>query len=74
MSTEPTQGSTTEAGLTPDPLDGLSIRAAAVRELHAAEYIGGGLIVCMYCTLLRTKSFVIYPCRTLQLLDGLAAP
>ena len=50
---------------------GLSIRAHAVRELHAPEDTGGGLLLCRTCS---TWLFVIWPCPTLQLLDGLAAP
>lgn len=51
--------------------DGLAIRAAAVRELHAPEDIGGGLVLCQACS---TWLFVLWPCPTLQLLDGLDAP
>lgn len=50
---------------------GLAIRAAAVRDLHAPEDRGGGLLLCRTCS---TWLFVLWPCPTMQALDGLEAP
>ncbi|QOR55800.1 MAG: hypothetical protein YHS30scaffold324_32 [Catenulispora phage 69_17] len=52
--------------------DGWARRLDRVRELHAAEDRGGGLIVCLECS--RPFETALWPCRTLQYLDAMPPP
>ena len=52
--------------------DGWSRRLQQVRELHGPEDRGGGLIVCLECS--RPFRHELWPCRTMQMLDGMPEP
>jgi hypothetical protein len=56
-----------------DALAGLSIRVEIARGLHSADDRGAGLIVCSHCSRFRHRP-ILFPCPTLQALDGLEAP
>lgn len=52
--------------------DGWARRLERVRELHGAEDRGGGLIVCIECS--RPFATALWPCLTMQVLDGMPEP
>lgn len=52
--------------------DGWATRLERVRELHGPEDRGGGLLVCQECT--RPFATALWPCPTMQLLDGMPEP
>lgn len=52
--------------------DGWARRLERVRELHGPEDRGGGLLVCIECT--RPFATALWPCLTMQILDGMPEP
>lgn len=52
--------------------DGWARRLAMVRQLHEPVDRGGGLLVCQECT--RPHVVALWPCTTMQLLDGMPEP
>lgn len=52
--------------------DGWARRLERVRQLHDAVDRGGGLLVCQHCT--RPFATALWPCETLQILDGMPEP
>lgn len=51
---------------------GWARRLEHLREMHGPEDRGGGLIVCLECS--RPFERVLWPCPTMQVLDGMPAP
>lgn len=51
---------------------GWARRLEMVRQLHEPVDRGGGLLVCQECT--RPFATALWPCTTLQVLDGMPAP
>ena len=52
--------------------DGWARRLERVRQLHDPVDRGGGLLVCQHCT--RPFATALWPCTTLQVLDGMPEP
>lgn len=52
--------------------DGWARRLELVRQLHEPIDRGGGLIVCLTCS--RPFEVALWPCETLQVLDGMPEP
>lgn len=52
--------------------DGWARRLDLVRQLHEAVDRGGGQLVCQECT--RPFATALWPCPTLQVLDGMPEP
>lgn len=52
--------------------DGWAQRLEIVRQLHGPEDRGGGLLVCLECT--RPFAVALWPCTTMQVLDGMPPP
>lgn len=52
--------------------EGWARRLERVRELHNPEDRGGGLLVCLECS--RPFQAALWPCTTMQLLDGMPPP
>ena len=52
--------------------DGWARRLERVRQLHEPVDRGGGLLVCQHCT--RPFATALWPCETLQILDGMPEP
>lgn len=52
--------------------DGWARRLERVRELHGPEDRGGGQLVCQECT--RPFATALWPCLTMQILDGMPEP
>lgn len=52
--------------------DGWARRLERVRQLHEAQDRGGGLLVCQECS--RPFEVALWPCLTMQILDGMPEP